>query len=94
MKPTVVSLSTSTNTAFAVGSNDKDLNFKVSGHVRISKYENLFQKSYALKWPDEVFAIRKVRNTVPRTYVKLDLRGEAIIGKFHEKELQKTNQRV
>ena len=36
--------------------------------------------------------IKKVKNTVPWTYVVNDLNGEEIIGSFYEKELQKTNQ--
>ena len=36
--------------------------------------------------------IKKVKNTVPWTYVINDLNGEEIIGTFYEKELQKTNQ--
>ena len=36
--------------------------------------------------------IKKVKNTVPWTYVINDLNGEEIIGTFCEKELQKTNQ--
>ena len=35
---------------------------------------------------------KEVKNTVPLTYVINDLNGEEIIGTFHEKELQKTNQ--
>ena len=41
---------------------------------------------------EEVFVIKKVKNTVPWTYVTNDLNGEVIIGTFYEKELQKTNQ--
>ena len=41
---------------------------------------------------EEVFVIKKVKNTVPWTYVINDLNGEEIIGTFYEKELQKTNQ--
>ena len=37
--------------------------------------------------------IKKVKNTVPWTYVISDLKGEEIIGMFYEKELQKTNQK-
>ena len=37
--------------------------------------------------------IKKVRNTVPWTYVINDLNGEEIIGTFCEKELQKINQK-
>ena len=36
--------------------------------------------------------IKKVKNTVPWTYVINDLNGEEIIGTFYEKEPQKTNQ--
>ena len=39
----------------------------------------------------EVFVIKKVKNTVPKTYVINDLNGEKITGTFYEKELQKTN---
>ena len=38
------------------------------------------------------FVIKKVKNTVPCTYVTNDLNDEEIIGTFYEKELQKTNQ--
>ena len=34
----------------------------------------------------------KVKNTVLRTYVLSDLNGEEIVGRFYEKELQKTNE--
>ena len=37
--------------------------------------------------------IKKVKNTVPWTYVISDLNGEEIVGKFYEKDLQKTNQK-
>ena len=73
-------------------SNDKDPKFKVGGHVRISKYKNIFPKGYTPNWSEEVFVIKKVKNTVPWTYVINDLNGDEIIGTFYEKELQKTNQ--
>ena len=37
--------------------------------------------------------IKKVKNTVPWTYVIDDLNDEEIIGSFYEKELQKTNRK-
>ena len=37
--------------------------------------------------------MKKIKNTVPWTYVISDLNGEEIIGSFYEKELQKTNQK-
>ena len=42
-------------------------------------------------WSEEVFIIKKIKNTVPWTYVINDLNG--IIGTFYEKELQKTDQK-
>ena len=72
--------------------NDKDPRFKVGDRVRISKYKNIFAKGYTSNWSEEVFAIKKVKNTVPWTYVIKDLNGEEITRKFYEKELQKTNQ--
>ena len=71
--------------------NDKDPKIKVGDHVRISKYKNIFAKGYTPNWSEEVFAIKKVKNTVPWTYVINDLDGEEIIGIFYEKELQMTN---
>ena len=69
----------------------KTLKFKAGYHVRISKYKNIFAKGYTLNWSEEVFVIKKVKNTVPWTHVISDLKGEEIIGTFYEKELQKTN---
>ena len=37
--------------------------------------------------------IKKVKNTVPWTYVISDLNREKIVGTFPEKELQKTNKK-
>ena len=65
--------------------NDKDPKVKVGDYVRISKYENIFAKRCTSNWSEEVFAIKKVKNTVPWTYVINDLDGEEIIGIFYEK---------
>ena len=48
--------------------NKKDSEFKVSDHVRISKYKNVFAKGYTSNWSEEIFVIKKVKNTVPWTY--------------------------
>ena len=72
--------------------NDKDPKFKVGYHVRMSKNKNIFAKGYTPNWSEEVFEIKRVKNTVPWTYVINDLNGDEIIGTFYEKELQKTNQ--
>ena len=37
--------------------------------------------------------IKKVKNTVPRTFVISDVKGEEIVGLFYKKELKKTKQK-
>ena len=53
---------------------------KISNHVKISKHKNIFTKKYTPNWPEEVFLIKNVKNTVPWTYVIEDLHGEEIFG--------------
>ena len=90
MKPINVKDNSYINTSKEI--KNKDPKFKVGDHVRISKYKNIFAKWYMPNWSEEVFIIKKVKNTVPWTSTINDLNGEEIIGTFYEKELQKTNQ--
>ena len=73
--------------------NNKVPKFKVGDYVRISKYKNILAKGYMPNWSEKVFISIKIKNTVPWTYIINDLNDEEIIGTFHEKELQKTNQK-
>ena len=61
--------------------NDKDPKFKIGDHVRISKYKNIFAKGYTPNWYEEVFVIKKVKDTVPWTSVINDLNGKEIYEK-------------
>ena len=90
MKPIDVKDNTYINTDKEI--NNKDPKFQVGDRVRISKYKKNFAKGYTPNWSEEVFVIKKDKNTIPWTYVINDLNGEQIIGIFYEKELQKTNQ--
>ena len=56
--------------------NDKDPKFKIDDYVRILKYKNIFAKGYTPNWSEEIFMIKKVKYTVPWTYVISDLNGE------------------
>ena len=83
MKPIDVKDNTNINT-------DKEINykhpkFKVGDYVRISKYNNIFAKGCMPNCGEEVFVIKKVKSTVPWTYVINDLNGEEITGIFYEK---------
>ena len=71
----------------------KILNLKLVIILQYQNTKNIFAKGYTPNWSEEVFVIKKVKNTVPWTYVINDLNGEEIIGTFYEKELQKTNQK-
>ena len=90
MKPIDVKDNTYINTDKEI--NNKDPKFKVDDRVRISKYKNIFFKGYTPNWSEEVFAIKKVKNTVPWSHVINDLNSEEIMGTCYEKELQKTSQ--
>ena len=91
MKPVDVKDNTYIN--FKKEVNDKNPKFEVGDHVRISKYKNIFTKGYMPNWSEEIFIIKKIKNTVPWTYVINDLNGEEIIGTFYENEMQKTDQK-
>ena len=90
MKP--VDIKDNTYIDFKKEVNDKDPKFKVGDYVRISKYQNIFAKGYTRNWSEKIFVIKKVKNTVPWTYVLNNLNDNEIIGTFYEKELHKTNQ--
>ena len=89
MKP--VDVKDNTYIDFKKEINNKDPKFKVGDYVRISKCKNIFAKGYMPNWSEEIFVIKKVKNTVPWTYVINDLNGQKITGTFYEKELQKAN---
>ena len=91
MKP--VDIKGNTYIGFKKEVNDKNHKFKVGVHVRISKCKNIFAKGYMPNWSEEIFIIKKIKNTIPWTYVLNGLNGEEIIGTFYENELQKTNQK-
>ena len=78
MKPIDVKDNTYINTDKET--NDKDPKFKIGDHVRISKYKNIFAKGHTPNWSEEVFVIKKIKKTVPWTYVINDLNGEEIMG--------------
>ena len=79
---------------FDMENNKEGTKLKVRDNVRISKYKNILAKEFqVLNWSEEISVIKKVKNTVPWTYVISDLNGEEIVGTFDEKELQKIIQK-
>ena len=68
--------------------------FKIGDKVRISKYREIFDKSYKGNWSEELFIINKIQPTVPITYKIKHLLGEDIKGSFYRQELQKADQEI
>ena len=62
MKPSDVKLDTCIESSKEI--NDKDSKFKVGGIVKVSKQQNFFAKFYTSNWSEEVFVIKKIKNTV------------------------------
>ena len=68
-------------------------NFKLVIMLEYKNYKIFFANNYTPNWSEEVFVIKKVKNTVPWTYVINDLNGKEIVGTFYQNELQKTDQK-
>ena len=68
---------------------DKDPRFKVGDHVRISKHKNIFAKGYTPNWPEEVFAIKKVKNTVPWPLLLMILMVKKLLKHFMKKNYKR-----
>ena len=56
-------------------------------YMQYCDQKNIFAKGYVQNWPENVFLIKSVKNTVTRTYLKNDLDSEEIVASFYEKEL-------
>ena len=67
MKP--VDVKSSTYIGFNKENSKEDPKYEVGDQIRIWQYKSLFAKGYTPNWSKEVFVIKKVKNTVPWTYV-------------------------
>ena len=65
--------------------NDKDPKLKIGDIVRTSKYKNISAKGYVPNSFEETVAIKKVKETVPRTCFISDLQVKEIVVTFYEK---------
>ena len=62
---------------------------RVSGRMRISKYNGKLEKGYMTNWSEEMFTIHEVHPSDPPVYRLIDDLGEVVDGTFYEPELQK-----
>ena len=68
---------------------NKHPKFKVGDTVRISKYKNIFAKGYTPNWSEEIFVIKKVKNTVPWTNVIMILMEKKLLERFTKTNYRK-----
>ena len=59
--------------------NDKGPKFKIRNIVRISKYKNIFAEDFASNWLEEVFVVKKAKNTVLGICVINNLKSKEIL---------------
>ena len=62
MKP--INVKSNTYIGFNKKTHKEDYKFNVGDHVRISRYKNIFGKGYVANRFEEVFVIKKDKNTV------------------------------
>ena len=65
--------------------NDNDPKFKVGDHMGISNYKNIFAKAYTPNWSEEFFVLKKIKNTIPWTYVIVILMVKKLLEHFMKK---------
>ena len=87
MNPVDVKSSTSIDSSKEV--NNKDSKFKIGDIITISKYINIFAKCYVPNWSQKVFVIKKVKNTVPWTYIIIDFKAKKLFEHFTKKNCKK-----
>ena len=68
--------------------NDENPKFKIV-YIVISKYKNIFAKVYTLYCSEEVFAIIKVKNTVPWIYLISDFKFKKFLVHFTKTNCKK-----
>ena len=69
--------------------NDHHCKLKNGDTVRMSKYKNIFTKGYNPNWSEEICVIKKVKNTVPWTYVVMILMDKKLLDSFMKKNCKK-----
>ena len=87
MKP--IHLKSNTYIKSSKDNSNEDPKFRIGDIVRIPEHTNIFAKDNVPNWSEEVFVIKKVKNTVPWTYAISDLNREEIVGMFYKKRIRK-----
>ena len=73
MKPIDVKSSTYIDSSKQI--NEKDPTFKIVILLEYQNTKNIFTKGYTPNWSEEGFVTKKVKGTVPWTYIFIDFNG-------------------
>ena len=84
-----VDVKSSTYIDSSEGINDQDPKFNIGDIVRISKYKNTFAKSYVPNWCEEIFVIKKVKNTCRGYMLLVILVEKKLLERFTKKNCKK-----
>ena len=60
--------------------NDKDPKFKIWDTVNISKSKNILAKGSTPNWSEQIFVIKKIKNTATWKFVSNDINWDQIVG--------------
>ena len=71
----------------------KILNLKLVILLEYQIIKTIWQKGYFPNWSEEVFMIRKIKNTSPQTYFISDLNGEKSVATFYKKNCKRQNKK-
>ena len=74
--------------------NMKNAKFKISDTIRISKYKNMFTKGYTPNWSEEVFLIKKVKNTFHGNMLLVILKEKKLLETFTKKIAKKKKKKI
>ena len=87
MKP--IDVNSSTYIDFNKGNNKEDRKFKVGGHIRMSKYKNIFAKDYVPNWSEEVFVLKKLKILFHGHMLLVILKVKKLLERFRKKNCKK-----
>ena len=87
MKP--IDVNSSTYIDFNKGNNKEDRKFKVGGHIRMSKYQNIFAKDYVPNWSEEVFVLKKLKILFRGHMLLVILKVKKLLERFRKKNCKK-----
>ena len=69
-------------------SDRRDRDLELGQKVRIPAYKKLFEKGSAPNWTEESFLVRSTIKQPRRVYELVDQKGEPVLGKYYEEEIQ------